>query len=114
MSIAEAAFVIPFQLPIMGPGTSRHSLALAMVAVGLSCRPSGPDAQQPQRTHVARVASTSGAVDVLRAGLVDGTRAGNTAELYEDDRLRTFKGAVAQLIFDEGSSLRVEEETMIT
>ena len=92
----------------------RRSLALAVFAVGLSCRPSGGESGKSTRNHVAKIATLNGAVDILRAGVVDWARAGGSEGLYEDDRVRTFKGAWAQLAFDEGSSLRVDEESLIT
>ena len=54
-----------------------------------------------------------GKVDVLRAGTVDWTTIGDGVPLYEDDRMRTFKGSWAQLTFTGGSSLRVNEESLI-
>jgi hypothetical protein len=83
---------------------------LALVA----CRGGNGDSGQALRGHVARIVSVSGAVDILRTGAVDWVRARGTEDLYEDDRVRTFKTAAAQLAFDEGSSLRVDEETLIT
>jgi hypothetical protein len=93
---------------------SRQSLALAMFAVGLSCHPSGGDSTQATRSHVARISSLAGTVDVLRGGAVDWARASAGESLFEDDRVRTFKTASAQLTFDDGSSLRVDEESLIT
>ncbi len=89
-------------------------VALAVLAVGLSCRGSNGEGSQAQRGHVARIVGVSGAVDILRTGAVDWVRARGTEDLYEDDRVRTFKTAWAQLAFDEGSSLRVDEESLIT
>jgi hypothetical protein len=92
----------------------RKSFALAVLALGLSCRGAGGDGSQNARNHVARIAGLAGAVDLLRAGAVDWIRAGGKEDLFEDDRVRTFKTAWAQLSFDEGSSLRVDEESLIT
>ena len=55
-----------------------------------------------------------GTVDVLRGGAIDWVALGDGNGLFEDDRVRTFKAAWAQLAFDGGSSLRVDEETMIS
>lgn len=88
-------------------------LALAVLTVSLACRPAGPH-DETVRTHVARMTAMSGTVDVLHAGAVDWVRGAPDAELYEDNRLRTFKSAWAQLTFDAGSSLRVDEESLIT
>jgi len=54
-----------------------------------------------------------GRVDVLRGGTVDWTALGDGTTLYEEDRMRTFRGAWARLDFPGGSSLRVQEETLI-
>jgi hypothetical protein len=79
-----------------------------------ACRGGNGESGQALRGHVARIVSLSGAVDILRTGGVDWGRATGTEDLYEDDRVRTFKTAWAQLAFDEGSSLRVDEESLIT
>jgi hypothetical protein len=55
-----------------------------------------------------------GRVDVLRGGYVDWARLDDGGPLFEEDRMRTFKGAWAQLDFPGGSSLRVEEESLIS
>jgi hypothetical protein len=88
--------------------------ALAMLAVGVSCRNSGVGGSLSTPTHVAKILATSGAVDILRTGNVDWVRSQGNEDLFEDDRVRTFKTAWAQLSFDEGSSLRVDEESLIT
>jgi hypothetical protein len=92
--------------------TARGSVVVVLLAV--ACRPNGGDGHDSTRIHVARMTGRAGAVDVLRGGSVDWSRAGDTTDLYEDDRLRTFKSAWAQLAFDEGSTLRVDEESLIT
>src|SRR3954463_13317683 len=90
-------------------------VALAVSAAGMiSCRGGGGEGSQAQRGHVARIVSVGGAVDLLHTGAVDWVRARGAEDLYEDDRVRTFKTAWAQLGFDEGSSLRVDEESLIT
>jgi hypothetical protein len=94
--------------------TLRTFGALAVLATGLSCRSNGGEGAATQPNHVARIIGVSGAVDILRAGAVDWVRAGGREDLFEDDRVRTFKTASAQLAFDEGSSLRVDEESLIT
>jgi hypothetical protein len=95
----------------------RKSPALAVLALvlgsGLSCRGNGGEGAL-NRNHVARIAGLAGQVDILRGGAVDWIRARGKEDLFEDDRLRTFKTASAQLAFDEGSSLRVDEESLIT
>jgi hypothetical protein len=88
--------------------------ALAVLAMGVSCRSSGGEGPAIAPNHVARINAVSGAVDILRTGAVDWVRAGGREDLFEDDRVRTFKTAWAQLAFDEGSSLRVDEESLIT
>jgi hypothetical protein len=88
--------------------------ALILLSVGaLSCRPH-ESAGEPRRARVAVLAGLSGAVDVLHAGSVDWARIATGAALFEDDRLRTFRGAWAHLLFDGGSTLRVEEESLIS
>ena len=89
-------------------------MAVAVLAAGLSCRSGGSDASAGARSHVARIAGLNPAVDILRGGAVEWVRAGGGESLFEDDRVRTFKAAWAQLTFDEGSSLRVDEESLIT
>jgi hypothetical protein len=59
------------------------------------------------------VRSLGGTVHALRAGAVDWGPIANGTRLYEDDRLRTFARAWAQLELPGGSALRVEEETLI-
>jgi hypothetical protein len=92
----------------------RQSLALAMLALGLACRPGASDSAQATRNHVARIVGLNGPVDILRGGTVDWVHASGKENLFEDDRVRTFKAATAQLGFDEGSSLRLDEESLIT
>ena len=70
--------------------------------------------EQANAHRVADIVQLSGAVDVLRAGTVDWGRVGAGTPLHEDDRLRTFQGAWAQLAFVGGSTLRVEEESLIS
>lgn len=91
----------------------RQSL-LAAAMLLTACRGGNGDGGLAMRGHVARIVSVSGTVDILHTGAVDWVRAQGTEDLYEDDRVRTFKTAWAQLGFDEGSSLRVDEESLIT
>jgi hypothetical protein len=93
---------------------SRLLLTLALLALAASCQPNGGDPARSARGHVAKIAGTQGAVDILRGAAVDWIRAGGGENLFEEDRVRTFKSAWAQLAFDEGSSLRVDEESLIT
>jgi hypothetical protein len=86
----------------------------AALSAGISCHPNGGDENQTTRARLARLTERKGAVNVLRSGMVDWTRAERGTDLFEDDRLRTFKGATAWVTFDEGSSLRVDEESLIT
>lgn len=83
-----------------------------LVLVALSCRTA--EAPQENRTSVARVSALSGTVEVLRAGGVDWATLMRDASLYDDDRVRTFKGAWAQLAFAGGSSLKIDEESLIS
>jgi hypothetical protein len=89
--------------------------ALGILAVALSgaaCR-SNAEAPPSARVKLAIVQGLGGRVDVLRAGVVDWRSIGSGAELYDGDRVRTFKDAWARLIFEGGSALRVEEESLI-
>jgi hypothetical protein len=63
---------------------------------------------------VAMVQGLGGKVDVLRGGTVDWAGLTDGATLFEEDRLRTFKSAWARLVFEGGSTLRVEEESLIS
>ena len=87
-----------------------RALALTMVA---SCHAGGAPSSERASPALAVVRSLGGTVHALRAGAVDWTRIDNGAQLYEDDRLRTFARAWAQLELTGGSSLRVEEESLI-
>jgi hypothetical protein len=89
-------------------------IAIVALTMGLSCAGGGERMPAPARNELARITGRQGAVDVLRAGLVDWERIADNANLYEDDRLRTFKGAWAHLVFIGGSSLRVDEESLIS
>jgi hypothetical protein len=85
-----------------------------LIALLASCRSGGDAAATAARERVAMVTGLGGKVDVLRGGAIDWVTLGDGNGLYEDDRLRTFKGAWARLALDGGSSLRVGEETMIS
>jgi hypothetical protein len=88
---------------------SVRALALTMLA---SCHGGAPpfDHSQPP---LAVVRSLGGTVHELRAGAADWVPISSGAKLYENDRLRTFARAWAQLELTGGSTLRVEEESLI-
>lgn len=86
--------------------------ASILLVVGLSCRGAG-SASEEGRPQVAKVAGLAGSVEVLRSGAEGWGRIMRDAVLYDDDRVRTFKNAWAQVLFLGGSSLRVEEESLI-
>jgi hypothetical protein len=88
--------------------------ALILFALAASCRSGGDAPGAAARERVAQVQGLGGKVDVLRGGDIDWVALGDGSGLYEDDRLRTFKGAWARLAIDGGSALRVGEETMIS
>ena len=88
--------------------------ALLSIALLASCRSGGDAPGAAARERVALVQGLGGKVDVLRGGAIDWVALGDGNGLYEDDRLRTFKGAWAKLVFSGGSGLRVGEETMIS
>ena len=92
----------------------RAARAVFVIALLASCHSGGDGAGMAARARVALVQGLGGKVDVLRGGAVDWVALGDGNGLYEDDRLRTFKGAWARLAIDGGSSLRVGEETMIS
>jgi len=95
-------------------GLVRAMRAVLGIALLASCRSGGDGAGAAARVRVAMVQGLGGKVDVLRAGAVDWVTLGDGNGLYEDDRMRTFKGAWAKLAFEGGSALRVGEETMIS
>lgn len=84
-----------------------------LMTVFLSCRSPGAGNDE-SRPKVATVVSLGGAVQVLRGGTVDWIRIDKGAPLFDDDRLRTFRAAFAQLSFPNGSALRVDEESLIS
>jgi len=86
---------------------------MVLISLCWSCRSSGDATGAAARVKVAMVQGLGGKVDVLRGGTVDWVSLPDGATLFEEDRMRTFKGAWAQLQFDAGSSLRVEEESLI-
>jgi hypothetical protein len=87
-----------------------RALALTMVA---SCHAGGAPSSERASPPLAVVRSLGGSVHALRAGAVDWSAVAAGARLYEDDRLRTFASAWAQLELAGGSTLRVEEESLI-
>jgi hypothetical protein len=95
-------------------GSVRGAYAGFVIALLASCHSAGDGGGMAARARVALVQGLGGKVDVLRGGAVDWVSLTDGSGLYEDDRMRTFKGAWARLQFDGGSSLRVGEETMIT
>jgi len=92
----------------------RSAPALLLLALASACHSSADGPSGTARERIALVQGLGGRVDVLRGGAVDWVTLGSGNGLYEDDRLRTFKGAWARLVFDGGSALRVGEETMIS
>jgi len=92
----------------------RAAFAVFVIALLASCHSGGDGSGMAARARVALVQGLGGKVDVLRGGAIDWVTLGDGNGLYEDDRLRTFKGAWARLALDGGSSLRVGEETMIS
>ena len=95
-------------------GAVRGVGAVWIFALLAACHSGGDGAGGATRVRVAMVQGLGGKVDVLRGGAVDWVALGDGSGLYEDDRMRTFKGAWAKLTFDGGSALRVGEETMIS
>jgi hypothetical protein len=90
---------------------SVRALALTMLA---SCHAGGASSSDRSLSPpLAVVRSLGGTVHTLRAGAVDWSAISDGTRLYEDDRLRTFSRAWAQLELTGGSALRVEEESLI-
>jgi hypothetical protein len=89
-------------------------VTLAVTCLVGACHSGGDPAAQPARVQVAFVRGLAGKVDVLRQSAVDWVALADGARLYEDDRMRTFEHAWATLVFDGGSTLRVEQESLIS
>jgi hypothetical protein len=87
--------------------------AMAFFALFSSCRPAGDAANSAARVRAAMVRGLGGKVELLRGNSADWVALSDGVALFEDDRMRTFKGAWAQLVFDGGSALRVSEESLI-
>jgi hypothetical protein len=87
-------------------------LCVSGLAGGLSCQSEG--AAVPSHTRIAILAVLSGSASVSRGRSSDWSSLASGAELYDEDRIRTFKGARAQLAFTGGSSLRLEEESLVS
>jgi hypothetical protein len=90
----------------------RKLAAALTVLLWLSCR--SPGARFDDARKVATIVDLSGSVQVLRGGSSDWGAIQKAAELYDEDRLRTFKGGKALLRFANGSSLKVDEESLIS
>jgi hypothetical protein len=86
--------------------------AVVLMAI-LSCT-SGGSRSADTRPRVATVIALTGACEVLRGTGSEWSKLQKGAELFEDDRLRTFKSASLQLAFIGGSSLKVDEESLIS
>ena len=95
-------------------GFVRAATSVFAIALLGSCHSGGDGTGAVARARVAMVQGLGGKVDVLRGGAVDWVSLTDGSGLYEDDRMRTFKGAWAKLGFEGGSALRVGEETMIS
>jgi hypothetical protein len=91
----------------------KSAAMLAYVFIGWSCTSTGGRVGEP-RARVATIATLAGAVEVLRGGHIDWAALRARDELFDEDRVRTFRGARAQLLFPGGSTLRVEEESLIS
>jgi len=98
----------------MTSGTRMRKAAAALtLLLTWSCRSPGARPDDP-RGRVATITDLSGSVQVLRGGNVDWNAIQAGTPLFDDDRLRTFKGAHAALSFTNGSSLTVDEESLIS
>jgi hypothetical protein len=86
---------------------------MVFFALFSSCRSGGDAGISSAHVRAALVQGHGGRVELLRGNSADWIKLADGAALFEDDRMRTFKGAWAQLGFDGGSSLRVAEESLI-
>jgi hypothetical protein len=87
-----------------------RALTLGLMWV-LGCR--GAADPEETRREIAQVTSIAGTVEVLRGSAAEWRPLQRLARLYDDDRVRTYKGAFALLAFPGGSNLRVDEESLI-
>jgi hypothetical protein len=72
-------------------------------------RGDGPDGRRPRAT----LAAMSGAVTVKRAAGDGWSSAVEGMELFENDKLRTARGASAQVRFESGSALTISEDALV-
>ena len=94
-------------------------LALALAAGGCtggdpahsssSGRPADADIRKPRAT----LATLTGAVTVKRAAGDGWTSAVEGMDLFENDKIRTARGASAQVRFESGSALIISENTLV-
>ena len=73
----------------------RGARALFVIALLASCHSAGDGGGVAARVRIAMVQGLGGKVDVLRGGAVDWVALVDGSGLYEDDRMRTFKGGWA-------------------
>jgi hypothetical protein len=91
----------------------KAAAGLTLIVFLLSCRSPGASNEEA-RSRVATITDLSGSVQVLRNGNSDWNAVERGNSLFDDDRLRTFKGANASLSFANGSSLKIDEESLIS
>lgn len=106
----------------MRAGRRQLKVALwAICALSAACteKPSAPPADEaPRAVHVepaarAVVGKLLGEVSVKRAAGDDWIPAVEAMKLYDNDKLRTARGAQAEVRFSTGSRLTVSEDTLV-
>ncbi len=93
---------------------------LTFLIAGVSCRrndtPSAPPAVKPQQADAvarAKLQQVRGDVRLKRAAGDDWQPAKDGVELFENDKLRTEKGASALVVFANGSVVSLMEDALV-
>ena len=91
---------------------------MVVLATAAGCNSSEPEAREPLAKSAvappkARLTLPSGEVTIKRAAGDEWIAAGEQTELFENDKVRTAKGAAARLTFANGSLLLLGEDALI-
>lgn len=89
-------------------------VAICTLTTALSCRGRVDGGDSPGRARAALAHEPHGRVELARAGRSDWAALTDDTPLYDKDRLRTGRGAWTQLDFPGGSSLKLEEDSLVT